>query len=150
MKLHNCEQKNASSPDKSRIKSKRGDKMRKRKHNSAITPYAAGLILGYAAAILVSAGAALLLSFTDTASKTAGAAAVLALSIGSFVCGRTAGAMRRRNGLKTGALCGLLFSVLPIILSLIFRLFGTVMLIIKPILCIAFGAVGGVAGVNKE
>lgn len=124
--------------------------MRKRKRDSELLPYAAGLVLGYAAMLLVSAAAALILSVTGAAASAAGAAAVLALSIGSFVCGRTAGIMRRRNGLKTGALCGLIFSVLPVILSIIFRLFGTPMLIIKPILCIAFGTVGGVAGVNRD
>ena len=124
--------------------------MRKKRNNSPLLPYAAGMVTGYAAMILVSAAAALLLSFTDAASKAAGAAAVLALAVGSFVCGRTAGIMRRRDGLRTGALCGLIFSILPIILSLIFHLFGTVMLIIKPILCMAFGAVGGVAGVNRD
>ncbi len=113
-------------------------------------PYAAGLCAGYAAVILTSLAAALLLSFFDAASKAAGAAAVLALSVGSFVCGRTAGALRRRDGLKTGALCGLIFSVLPMILSLIFGLFGTPMLIVKPLLCIAFGTCGGVAGVNRR
>ena len=124
--------------------------MRKKKRNYRFFPYGAGLVLGYAAMLLVSAAAALLLSFTDAASSAAGAAAVLALAIGSFVCGRTAGIMRRRDGLKTGALCGLIFSVLPVVLALIFHLFGTVMLIIKPILCVAFGAVGGVAGVNRD
>lgn len=124
--------------------------MRKGGHNSKVTPYAAGLAAGYAALLLTSLAAALLLSFFDAASKAAGAAAVLALSVGSFVCGRTAGALRRREGLKTGALCGLIFAGLPVILSLIFGQFGTPLLIVKPLLCAAFGACGGVAGVNRR
>ncbi len=124
--------------------------MRRKKRNSPFLPFAAGLAVGYVVMLLVSAGAALLLSFFDGAAKTAGAAAVLALAIGSYFCGRTAGMMRRRGGLKTGLICGLLFLVLPILLSLIFREFEGVMLPVKLILCVAFGVVGGVAGVNTD
>ncbi len=124
--------------------------MRRKNRNSPFLPFAAGLAVGYVVMLLVSAGAALLLSFFDGAAKTAGAAAVLALAIGSYFCGRTAGMMRRRGGLKTGLLCGLLFLVLPILLSLIFREFEGVMLPVKLILCVAFGVVGGVAGVNTD
>jgi len=124
--------------------------MRRRKRNSPFLPFAAGLAVGYGVMLPVSAAAALLLSFFDGAAKTAGAAAVLAMAIGSYFCGRTAGIMRRRGGLKTGLLCGLLFSVLPILLSLIFRQFAGVMLPVKVILCVAFGTVGGVAGVNTD
>ncbi len=124
--------------------------MRRKKRNSPFLPFAAGLAVGYGVMLPVSAGSALLLSFFDGAAKTAGAAAVLAMAIGSYFCGRTAGIMRRRGGLKTGLLCGLLFPVLPILLSLIFRQFSGVMLPVKLILCVAFGIVGGVAGVNAD
>lgn len=124
--------------------------MRRKKRRSPFIPFAAGLAVGYGVTLMVSAGAALLLSFFDGASKTAGAAAVLALAIGSYFCGRTTGMMRRRGGLKTGLLCGLMFMVLPVLLSLIFRRFEGVMLPVKLILCAAFGVVGGVAGVNTD
>lgn len=124
--------------------------MRRKRRNSPLLPYLAGLAVGYGVMLPVSAGAALILSFFDGAAKTAGAAAVLAMAIGSYFCGRTAGAMRRRGGLKTGLLCGLLFSVPPILLSLIFREFAGAMLPVKLILCVAFGIVGGVAGVNSD
>ncbi|MGN0684041.1 MAG: TIGR04086 family membrane protein [Oscillospiraceae bacterium] len=124
--------------------------MRRKKNKSRFMPFAAGLAVGYGVLLLVSAVAALILSFFDGAAKTAGAAAVLALAIGSYFCGRTAGILRRRGGLKTGLLCGLLFSVLPVAMSLIFREFAGVMLPVKLILCVAFGAVGGVAGVNAD
>lgn len=123
--------------------------MRRHKRASAFTPYIIGLGIGYAAAVLVCAAAALLLSFSNAAAKAAGAAAVVAVSIGSFVCGRVAGRLKHRNGLGTGALCGLMFSALPVLLSLIFGTFGTAMLIVKPLLCVFFGSAGGVAGVNS-
>ncbi len=124
--------------------------MRKKKNNSRFMPYLIGLGVGMGTVILISAAAALILSFSDTAARSAGAASVIALSVGSFVCGRTAGMIRHRDGLRTGALCGLMFSAVPIVFSLIFGSFGSVMLLVKPLLCVFFGTAGGVAGVNKD
>lgn len=102
--------------------------------------------MGYTGALAVSLLAAGVLSFTDAAAKTAGGAAVLALIIGSFLCGRTAGVIKRRDGLKTGALCGLIF-VLPLLLiSAIFYNSWSAMFIIKLLLCTAFAAVGELRG----
>lgn len=125
--------------------------MRKKKRDPKLLPYAVGIAAGYIAALLVCIPAALVLSFTDVAAKTAGAAAVLAMSIGSFVCGRTAGIIKRRNGLKTGALCGVIFVLPLLILSAIFGGSSlSAMFFVKFMLCVAFAAVGGVAGVNRE
>ena len=123
--------------------------MRKRKRNSKLLPYAAGLIVGYIAMLPVSVIAALL-SITDAASKTAGAAAVLAMAIGCFLGGRTAGIIKHRDGLKTGALFGVMFVLPLLILSAIFTRSWSGMFFVKLILCVAFAAVGGVAGVNRE
>lgn len=124
--------------------------MRKAKKDNKFLPYLIGLVLGFIAMLLVCALSALLLSFTDAASKAAGAAAVIALIIGSFVCGRTAGIIRRRDGLKTGALCGFMFTCPTLLLTLIFGGGFTVILPVKLLLCIAFGTVGGISGVNRE
>ena len=70
--------------------------MRRKKNKSRFMPFAAGLAVGYGVLLLVSAVAALILSFFDGSAKTAGAAAVLALAIGSYFCGRTAGILRLR------------------------------------------------------
>ena len=121
--------------------------MRKRKRNSRLLPYAAGLIVGYIAALLVSMLAA---SLTDAAVQTAGAAAVLAMSIGSFLCGQTAGIIKHRDGLKTGALCGIAFALPLLILSAVFGGGWSAMFFVKLLLCVSFAAVGGVAGVNRE
>lgn len=124
--------------------------MRKKKNDSRFVPYLFGMAAGLGTVLLISAAAALILSFSDAAARSAGAASVIALSVGSFVCGRTAGIIRRRDGLRTGALCGVMFSAVPIIMSLIFGRFGTAMLFVKPLLCVFFGTAGGVAGVNKD
>ncbi len=124
--------------------------MRKRKRNSKLLPYAAGLVAGYAAMLPVSVIAAALLSITDAAAQTAGAAAVLAMAIGCFLGGRTAGIIKRRDGLKTGALFGVMFVLPLLVLSAIFTRSWSGMFFVKLILCAAFAAVGGVAGVNRE
>lgn len=124
--------------------------MRKKRRSDKFKAFAIGLAVGYAAMLVVSVAEALVLSFFDGAAKTAGAAAVLSLSVGSYFCGRTTGKIRRRNGLKTGFLCGLLFSVLPIVLSIIFAEFEGAMLPVKLIMCALFGTIGGVAGVNSD
>lgn len=123
--------------------------MRKKKKSRA-APFTAGMICGGAAALVTAAIGALLLSLLGASAGAAGAAAIAASAIGSFVCGRTAGIMRRRDGLKTGALCGALFFIPLLLLSLVFGTAGSFMLPVKALVCLAFAAAGGVAGVNKD
>ena len=124
--------------------------MRRKKREPRFAPFAAGTIAGAAVMLVVSALAALALSMLGASEGAAGAAALLAIAAGSFVSGRTAGIMRRRGGLKTGALCGALLLAPLFVLSLCFGLSGWVMLIVKAALCVAFGAAGGVSGVNRD
>ena len=133
-------------PDISR---ERQNIMRKKKKSPA-APFAAGMICGGTAALITVALGALLLSLFGAAAGAAGAAAIAASAVGSFVCGRTAGIIRRRDGLKIGALCGALFFIPLLLLSLIFGTAGSFLLPIKALICLAFAAAGGVAGVNKE
>lgn len=76
--------------------------------------------------------------------------AVPAAAMGSFLCGRTAGKMRHRGGLKTGAVCGIMYCVPLILLALIFGTVQGALLPVKLALCIGFGAAGGVSGVNSQ
>ena len=124
--------------------------MRRRKIDAKYMPYLLGMAVGYGITLLISIAAAVILSFSDAAARSAGAASVLALSVGSFMCGRTAGIIRHREGMRTGALCGLIFSAAPMALSLIFGYYGSVMLFVKPLLCVFFATAGGIAGVNKD
>ncbi len=124
--------------------------MRKQKQSSPFMPFWAGLVCGYIVTLLICVLAAVVLSFTDAAEKGSSAAAIPAIAVGSYVCGRTAGVLRRRNGLKTGALCGVLFMIPLVVLSLIFGLTGSIMLFLKIALCVIFGTIGGVAGVNTD
>lgn len=124
--------------------------MRRRKKHRRAAPFAVGLLCGYIAELIVAALGALLLSFTDIASGGAGVTALIAAATGSLVCGRTAGIIKRRDGLKTGALCGLLFFLPLLLLSIIFGAAGSMLLPVKALLCLGFATAGGVMGVNKE
>ena len=123
--------------------------MRKRKRDDRLKPYLIGMLLGYLAMILTILPAALILSLMKSASKAAGAAAVIALMIGEFVCGKAAGALRQKDGLKTGFLCGLAFSVPLTVITVIFSSGTAGTLLLKIALCTSFAAVGGVSGVNS-
>ena len=122
--------------------------MRKNKRNDKLKPYLMGTLLGYAAVLLTVFPAALILSFMKTASKAAGAAAVISLAAGAFICGKTASFIRQKDGLKTGILCGALFCVPMLVFTLIFSRSADNTLL-KAALCVAFAAVGGVSGVNS-
>ena len=78
--------------------------MRKKKHADKLKPYLLGTLFGYFAMLITILPASLVLSLMKSAAAGAGAAAVVALTIGGFVCGKTAGLIRRRDGLKTGLL----------------------------------------------
>lgn len=124
--------------------------MRRSKRGERFKPYLLGILFGYAAMILTIVPAALILSLMKAAAGAAGAAAVISIVTGGFVCGKTAGLIRQRDGLKTGTLCGLAFSLPLIVLTLIFAEKSGGTLILKLALCTAFAAVGGVAGVNSS
>lgn len=124
--------------------------MRKKKRETRFTPFAAGVAAGYMAALIVAALAAGLMTITDTAAYASGAAALLAVSLGSLFAGRVSGKIRRKDGLKTGALCGIIYILPLILISLIFGLAGGAMLAVKAALCVIFGMVGGVSGVNSK
>ena len=123
--------------------------MRKAKKDPRLLPYAAGIISGYLLTLAAAAVIALPLSFTDIAADMAGAAAIACMAAGAFICGRTGGAIRRRNGLKTGMLCGALYFIPLMIISVIAGAAGSIMLPVKALVCLAFSAAGGVAGVNS-
>lgn len=124
--------------------------MRKRRRNSWFAPFGAGLLAGYILTAAITAVGALLMWLLGADSGLSWLAAVPAAALGSFLCGRTAGKLRHRGGLKTGALCGLLYCLPLILLSVIFGEIQGVLLPVKLALCIGFGAAGGVAGVNSQ
>lgn len=123
--------------------------MRKKQSNTKTVPYLRGLAAGYLLTFAASAAGALIMLIAGTDSGMAWLPALIAGAAGSFLCGRTAGKFRRRDGLRTGALCGILYLAPLLVLSLIFGRAGGVMLPVRVLLCLGFAAAGGVAGVNS-
>ena len=123
--------------------------MRKPKRNRPLQPFAAGLIIGYITTLLLSVLCALLLLLTDSAEALSGAASIVIMAVSCYIAGYAAGKQRRRNGMAAGALCGVLYMVLPFLISLLTLNVGGTLLIIKLLLCTGFGAAGGVVGVNS-
>lgn len=122
--------------------------MRRAKKSNRTTPFAAGVTGGYAVTLLTAVIGALIVLATDSAETLSGVMSIAALAAGSFCGGRISGALRRKNGLKTGALCGLLYMIPLALLSLVFGVMTGALLAVKLAVCTAFGAAGGVFGVN--
>lgn len=77
--------------------------------------------------------------------------AVFCAVLGAFVAGYTAVRMYRSKGLMYGALSGfLLFLVITIVAFIASRDKFTYMTIIRMLLMVTLGAVGGVIGVNRK
>ena len=109
----------------------------------------AGLCLGYAFLAVISGIAAVIVLITD-ASAAAGVSAIVAIAVGSFISGRVVGKFNKKNGMKSGAICGAVFIAPILLLSVIFGKAGTFMLFVKIILSLVFGAAGGISGVNAK
>ena len=124
--------------------------MRRAKRERRYTAFTAGVAGGYIAALAVAAIGAVIVLITDSAEDMSGAMSIAALAAGSFISGRISGAIRRRDGLKTGAICAVMYLIPLVILSLIFGVMSGALLPVKCVLCIAFGAAGGVVGVNHS
>ena len=124
--------------------------MRKRRRNSRLAPFGAGLAAGYLLTAGIAAAGALIKWIAGEDGGLSWLKADQAPAQKSILSPSTAGKMRRRGGLKTGALCGVLYCLPLIVLSLIFGQVQGVLLPVKLALCIGFGAAGGVAGVNSQ
>ena len=124
--------------------------MRKRRSNSRLLPFGAGLAAGYILTAGTAAAGALIMWILGADGGLSWIVAVPAAAMGSFLCGRTAGKMRRRGGLKTGAVCGIMYCIPLLLLALIFGTVQGALLPVKLALCIGFGAAGGVSGVNSQ
>lgn len=122
--------------------------MRRAKRERRLLPFGAGLAVGYAATLALSAVVGLLLFLTDSAEGFSAVAAVIIQAVCAFLAGRTAGKLRRRGGLKTGLLCGVMYFAPFAVVAVVWGTFGGALLWIKLALCIIFGTAGGVSGVN--
>ncbi len=123
--------------------------MRKARRERPFLPFTAGVAYGYITTLIIAAAGALFLLLTDTAESLAGAVSVVAFAVGGFSAGHAAGKLRRQGGMAAGAVCGLLYMLLPLVISLVTLNVGGILLVVKLLLAVTFGAVGGVVGVNS-
>lgn len=123
--------------------------MRKRHSESRLAPYVKGYCAGLAATVAVAASGALAMVIFGADSGIAWLPAVIAAASGSFVFGRTAGRLRRRDGLRTGALCAAVYAAPLFLAGALFGKVGGALLLVKLALCAGFSAAGAVSGVNS-
>lgn len=122
--------------------------MRRAKKERRLLPFGAAMAVGYAATLALSAAAGLLLLLTDSAEGLSGSAAAIIQTICAFLAGRTAGRLRRRGGLKTGLLCGIMYLAPFLLIAVIWGTLGGALLWIKLALCVVAAMAGGVSGTN--
>ena len=123
--------------------------MRRKHGNSRLAPFGMGIAAGYLATAAAAALSALIMLILGADGSIAWLPAIFAAAAGSFFCGRTAGKLRRRSGLKTGAVCGAAYILPLILLGMIFGRGEGALLPVKLLLCVGFAAAGGVVGVNS-
>ena len=123
--------------------------MRRSKREHRLRPFAAGLIIGYLITLLLAAAGAIFLLLTDAAETLSGVASVVIMAAACYIAGYTAGRQRRHGGLAAGAVCGVLYMIPPFLISLFTLNVGGALLLVKLLLCVGFGAAGGVVGVNS-
>ena len=124
--------------------------MRKAHRENPLVPYFAAVLGGYGVSLALAVVFALLLWLMDGAVAGSGAAAVLIMAVGSFISGRIGGVLKKVGGLRVGMICGVMYFLPLLLLSLGFGVCSGIMLIVKAALCLAFSAAGGVAGVNSR
>lgn len=107
---------------------------------------AVGIVCG---ALLMLAAAAVMASVGTSAAVLPAALAVIAMA--AFAGGFTAARLFKERGLLIGAACGALLFAVTVLGGL--GVDGTtsgVMALLKPIIAVGFGALGGVSGVNLK
>lgn len=124
--------------------------MRRKKRENRFAPYFAGMIVGYAVILIVILAGAGLISMTENPTAAASAVAIPALALGCFLCGKTAGAIKRQGGLKTGFLCGILMFAPVAAVSLFAGMAEGMLMAVKAAVCLCFSTAGGVSGVNAR
>ncbi len=124
--------------------------MRKIKRERRLLPFVSGALAGYGITLVLCVPAAFILLITDSAESLSGALSTIIMAASCFLAGRISGKQKRRDGLKTGFLCGALYFLPLMITGLILSEVSGILLIVKAALCLAFGTVGGVVGVNAQ
>lgn len=110
-----------------------------------------GLMFSLAAALLICAAEALISLFLDIPEKYILILSALILAAAAYISAYRSTQLYRSKGLIQGLLCGAAVFLTALFLSVLSGSFGFGELTaIKAVLCIIFGAVGGVKGINTK
>lgn len=126
------------------------------KQNSAgvgrlLMPELYGLLSAFIAAVLLLVLFSAVMAAKDIPSSLITPFACISISIGAFFGGMIASKSIHSHGLMMGAVNGVLFFLFLYVIGLIMRQVDlNTMLLLKIILSVVFGAVGGVLGVNVK
>lgn len=113
-------------------------------------PFAISVAIGTVsvfAALVISAAVVYMMQLPV---EICGAFGVLSLAFGCLTAGYALGRKKQRRGLKQGFLCGVALFLLCLFGSLIFGSVSAAGFFGRLAVCVIFGAVGGVIGVNKQ
>lgn len=118
--------------------------------NMWFNPLLRGSIIGLSVILILFVLLALVLSFGIIPLSAAPAAAFIAIAMGAFLAGLSAAKKMEKNGLITGALCGLMLFILFTLIGM--AAFGStpgISTVIRLVIFLTAGAIGGIVGVGS-
>ena len=114
-----------------------------------LKPILTGAILGITVTLCLFVLLALIMSFSILPTNSASVVASIAIAAGSFFGGISAAKKLGKNGLVIGAICGfLLFIILTLIGVAAFKSAPGTSTVIRLLIFVVSGAIGGIIGVS--
>ncbi|MEE1025855.1 MAG: TIGR04086 family membrane protein [Acutalibacteraceae bacterium] len=114
-----------------------------------LKPILTGAILGITVTLCLFVLLALIMSFSILPTNSASVVASIAIAAGSFFGGFSAAKKLGKNGLVIGAICGfLLFIILTLIGVAAFKSAPGTSTVIRLLIFVVSGAIGGIIGVS--
>ena len=110
-----------------------------------------GVLIGEAGTVLLLFLFSCIMAFVNLPLAAADWMAVVAFCIGAAVGGYVSAMIAKTNGLLAGFLCGMVFCVLMVLITLVFHPFeATSFFFFKIIASLLLSAAGGILGVNRK
>ncbi|MCM1054820.1 MAG: TIGR04086 family membrane protein [Bacteroides sp.] len=113
-------------------------------------PFAVSAAVGAVSVLIAAAVCSAAVYAMQLPVEICGALGVLSLGFGCLAAGYTLGRKKQRHGIKQGVLCGSALFLLCVSASVIFGSVTAAGFFARLAVCIVFGAVGGVIGVNRQ
>ncbi|MBQ2676647.1 MAG: TIGR04086 family membrane protein [Clostridia bacterium] len=118
---------------------------------SVFKPILWGVLAGAVVTVIFMFLFAAVLTFSDMSDSAAAVMSMISLAVGSLAAGFVASKLFGKNGLFVGVATGAVLFIIVMIVSMLLSSTGfTIQSVIKLVLTLISGAVGGVAGVNLK